>query len=285
MKKILIIFLAVVSVSSSFAQKSLNDYKYVIVPYKYDFVNEKDKYQLNSLSQFLFNKYGFEAIMEDAEFPMDLAKNRCLGLRSDVLKEKGLFQTKLKVQLKDCDGNIVYTTKIGSTREKNFKTAYTLALRGAFEDFETVNYKYQPNENILARASVSSEEDSNEEIQKLKEEINTLKEKQTQAKEIPEKKVTKEEIKKPTMVTGKEVKQVVKQGEPEINILYAQKIENGYQLVDKTPKVVMIMLETNLENVFLVKNENAIVYKEDGFWYLSKNDGKQVTVKTLNIKF
>ena len=87
------------------------------------------------------------------------------------------------------------------------------------------------------------------------------------------------------MVTGREVKQVIKQGEPEINILYAQKIENGYQLVDKTPKVVMIMLETNLENVFLVKNENAIVYKEDGFWYLSKNDGKQVTVKTLNIKF
>lgn len=283
MKKILIIFLAFVSVSSSFAQKNLNDYKYVIVPYKYDFLNEKDKYQLNSLSQFLFNKYGFEAIMEDAEFPTDLIRNRCLGLRSDVLKESGVFVTKLKVQLKDCNGDIIYTTKLGTSREKQYKVAYNLAIRDAFKDFETVHYKYQPNETILSKAIVDSGDDSKEEIEKLKEEINTLKQRQAEVKETTVKKV--EEIKKPTEVIGGEVKQVVKKEESEINVLYAQKIDSGYQLVDKTPKVVMIILETNMQNVFLVKNENAIVYKEDGFWYLSKNDGKQATVKTLNIKF
>jgi len=285
MKKILIIFLAFASVTSSFAQKSLNDYKYVIVPYKYDFLNEKDKYQLNSLSQFLFNKYGFEAIMEDAEFPTDLIRNRCLGLRSDVIKESGVFVTKLKVQLKDCNGAIVYTTKLGTSREKQYKVAYNIAIRGAFEEFETLNYKYQPNEAILAKAIVDSADDSKEEIQKLKEEINTLKQKQAEVKEIPVKKAVKEEVKKPSMVIGREVKQVVKKAEPEINVLYAQKIKNGYQLVDRTPKVVMIMLETNIENVFLVKDKNAMVYKEDGFWYLSKNDGKSVTTETLNIKF
>jgi len=35
----------------------------------------------------------------------------------------------------------------------------------------------------------------------------------------------------------------------------------------------------------LVKDKNAIIYKEDGFWYLSKIDGKSVVVETLNIKF
>lgn len=267
------------SVTTTFAQKSLNDYKYIIVPYKYDFVNEKDKYQLNSLSQFLFNKYGFEAIMEDANFPEDLIKNRCLGLRSDVIKEKGMFVTKLKVQLKNCDGDIIYTTQIGSTREKQFKKAYTLALRGAFEDFEHINYNYMPNEVILARAVVK--DTSTEEIQKLKEEITTLKEQQQQVKKAEKEDV----VKKTPMKEEPEIKKAVVNKEPSKNVLYAQKIDNGYQLVDKTPKVLMILLETSKTDVFLVKDANALVYKEDGFWYLSKNEGKKPTLEILNIKF
>lgn len=281
MKKIFSIALILGCITSTIAQKSLNDYKYVIVPYKYDFVNEKDKYQLNSLSQFLFNKYGFEAIMEDGEFPEDLIKNRCLGLRSDVIKEKGMFATKLKVQLKNCDGDVIYTTKIGSTREKQFKTAYTLALRGAFEDFENVNYKYKPNENIVARATVKDSQDSDEEIQKLKEEITALKEKQQEVNKV----VKKEAVEEKPIEKKPEVKKTVVNKAPSANVLYAQKIDSGYQLVDKTPKVVMILLETSKANVFLVKDANALVYKEDGFWYLSKNDGKKPTLETLNIKF
>lgn len=274
------------TVTSTFAQKDLNDYKYVIVPYKYDFVNEKDKYQLNSLSQFLFNKYGFEAIMEDAEFPEDLIKNRCLGLRSDVIKEKGMFVTKLKVQLKDCDGDIIYTTRVGSTREKQYKAAYTIAIRDAFKDFEQVNYTYKPNENILARATIKdTQETSTEEIQKLKEEITALKEeKQKEAvKEVVKQDKKEKVVEKPTNKETEPKKAIIEGSS--LNVLYAQKIDNGYQIVDKTPKVVMIILETNLKNVFLVKGENAIVYMEDGFWYLSKNNGVKPTQETLNIKF
>lgn len=281
MKKLLVICLVLGSITSTIAQKTLNDYKYVIVPYKYDFVNEKDMYQLNSLSQFLFNKYGFKAIMEDADFPMDLIRNRCLGLRSDVIKESGMFVTKLKVQLKDCNGDIIYTTRLGTSREKQYKVAYNIAIREAFKDFETVNYKYQPNEAILAKAIVDSGEDSNEEIQKLKEEINALKEKQIQVKEAPIKEIVEAKESEDAII----VEEDIKQEETTINVLYAQKTDNGYQLVDKTPKVVMQLLETSKANVFLVKNKNAIVYKEDGFWYLSKNDGKSVTIETLNIKF
>ncbi|TJY37164.1 hypothetical protein [Pontimicrobium aquaticum] len=280
MKKILAIALILSCITSTIAQKNLNDYKYVIVPYKYDFVNEKDKYQLNSLSKFLFNKYGFEAIMEDGDFPEDLIKNRCLGLRSDVLKEKGMFVTKLKVQLKNCDGDIIFTTKIGSTREKQYKTAYTLALRGAFEDFESVKYSYKPNETILSRATTNgTHESSIEEIEKLKEEINTLKEKKESA--VIEK--LKEEVVEQPIENKNDVKKVTEKSDE--NVLYAQKVSYGYQLVDKTPKVVMILLETSKTDVFLVKDTNALVYKEGGFWYLSKNDGSKPTLETLNIKF
>ena len=67
--------------------------------------------------------------------------------------------------------------------------------------------------------------------------------------------------------------------------LYAQATNNGFQVVDNTPKVVMILLKTSKENTFIVKGENAIVYEEDGFWYISKNDGVKVSVERLDIKF
>jgi hypothetical protein len=56
-------------------------------------------------------------------------------------------------------------------------------------------------------------------------------------------------------------------------------------VVDTTPKIVMILLETGKSNVYIVKGKNAMVYKEDGFWYLSENEGDKVSVKPLNIKF
>jgi hypothetical protein len=92
-------------VNIGFSQSNLNDYKYVIVPTKYDFLKGADQYQLNSLTKFLFNKYGFTAIMEDEPFPEDLANNRCLAMDAKVEKESGLLKTKLKVSLKDCNNS------------------------------------------------------------------------------------------------------------------------------------------------------------------------------------
>ena len=69
------------------------------------------------------------------------------------------------------------------------------------------------------------------------------------------------------------------------DVLYAQPIKNGYQIVDTTPKIVMILLETAKSDLFLVKDQDAMVYKEDGKWFISKNDGGKVSVKALNIKF
>ena len=89
-------------VSSTFSQTTINDYKYVIVPKSFNFLKSIDQYQLNSLTKFLFNKYGFTAIMEDEVFPKDLVYNGCLALRTDVEKLKGFFITKLVVVLRNC---------------------------------------------------------------------------------------------------------------------------------------------------------------------------------------
>ena len=55
-KLVAVIFLFMGIISKSFSQKSLSDYSYVIVSEQFEFQQEKDKYQLNSLTKFLFNK-------------------------------------------------------------------------------------------------------------------------------------------------------------------------------------------------------------------------------------
>ncbi len=124
------------------SQKSVNDFKYVVVPEKFNFFNDKDAYQLNSMTKFLFNKYGFNALLNSDEFPEDLKNNGCKKLMADVIKGNGLFLTKLAVQLTDCNGVVVYTSPEGTSREKEYRKAFQEALRNAFKNVDKLNYKY-----------------------------------------------------------------------------------------------------------------------------------------------
>lgn len=274
-------------ISSIFSQTNLNQYKYIIVSKKYDFLKEADQYQLNSLSQFLFNKYGFEALMERDTYPQDLIENRCLALKADVLKDPGMFRTRLKVELTDCNDRVVYTSGLGESREKEYKKAYTAAIRSAFKSFESMNYVYEPKENmetISNSTPISTNKQVSQEIIKLKEEIETLKkEKEVEIKKVKEPVVVSEIEKPVTKAEVKEVENIVKEKaiEDVSNILYAQEIENGFQLVDSSPKVVYKIIKTGLNNVFLVKNQTAIIYKEGEKWVLESSESKV----ELNIKF
>jgi hypothetical protein len=124
--------------------QELNEYKYVIVPEEFDFSKEENQYQLNALTKFLFEKFGFETLMRREVKPLDLQGKPCLGLTTSVKDNSGLFVTKLVVQLEDCSGNIVFQTKEGRSRLKDFKEAYHEALRNAFSDIQDLNYQYEP---------------------------------------------------------------------------------------------------------------------------------------------
>jgi hypothetical protein len=291
MKKLSLIILLITCLQFKvFAQESINHYKYIIVPTTYSFLGEEDKYQLNSLTKFLFDKYGYTAFLANEELPQDLKNNRCLALYADVVDDKGLFKTKLRIDLKGCDGSIVMSSKIGETREKEFAKAYNLALRDAFETYQNANYKYEPSHKITSTpalpAVTENTAEKEKEIERLQEELKSLKEeKKMETKTvdvpIPAVKEAKADIKE-IKTEAKETKIEVKEAS---NLLYAQPVENGFQVVDTSPKIVMILLETAKSNVFIVKGQDAIVYKEEGSWYLSKNDGTKVSIEALNIKF
>jgi len=278
--KFLTTILACLFITSAFAQTELNNYKYIIVSKKFDFLKEANQYQLNDLSKFLFNKYGFQALIEGEEYPEDLIRNRCLALDADVMKGTGMFRTKLTITLTDCNDRLVYTSKIGESREKDYKVSYTEAIRDAFMSFEAMEYHYEPKADdtsvLTTDTAVASEK--LKEIEQLKKEINTLK-KEKEVEAVKENIATVE-----SAVTITE--QVsISESTPAAEVLYAQAIKNGFQLVDSTPKVLYRIQKTQLNDVFLVEGKSAMVYKNGNQWILEIFENNRLKTEPLNIKF
>lgn len=152
------IFILFFCISSSFAQ-NINQYKYVEVPQRFDFQKENNVYNLNVLTKLLLEKYGFVTYMNDAIKPAEAANNNCEKvLRIKIDEESTLFVRKLTVKLLDCQNNIVYSTKQGVSSTKDLKVAYNQALRMAFESFDTLGYKYNPEASakIVTKATDNS---------------------------------------------------------------------------------------------------------------------------------
>lgn len=141
MKLIYVLLLAGLFNINAIAQ-SLNDYKYVLVPDKYDWAREVDEYQINSLTTFLFKKYGFDAYQLRAALPEDINEESCNSLTADVEEKSGLIRTRLKVILKDCNGDVVFISEEGTSKLKDFRAAHHAALRAAFVSIKSLKYVY-----------------------------------------------------------------------------------------------------------------------------------------------
>lgn len=147
----LILFLAT---SLGFSQ-SLNDYKYAIVPSKFEFLKEKDQFRLNTLTKLLMEKYGFITYYDSDVLPNEVVESNCNKVYVDVKSNGNLFVTKLTVVLKDCKNAVVYTSTEGRSREKELQVAYNQALREAFSSFDKLEYKYSGNSNVNSKSNVN----------------------------------------------------------------------------------------------------------------------------------
>ncbi len=133
--KLKYLFICILFISfAANAQKDLSEYSYVVVPEQFDFVKEKDKYALNTMTHFYFDKYGFNTYMSNKVPNV----KRCDGLYADVLEEKAILATRIRIVLKDCNNNEVYSSNIGKSRVKDYKLAYQDALREAFESISAL---------------------------------------------------------------------------------------------------------------------------------------------------
>ena len=153
MKKALFLILFLTT-SLGFSQ-SLNDYKYAIVPSKFEFLKEKDQFRLNTLTKLLMEKYGFITYYDSDVLPNEVVESNCNKVYVDVKSNGNLFVTKLTVVLKDCKNAVVYTSTEGRSREKELQVAYNQALREAFSSFDKLEYKYSGNSNVNSKSNVN----------------------------------------------------------------------------------------------------------------------------------
>lgn len=128
--------------------QSVNNYKYAIVSSKFSFLKEKDQYKLNTLSKMFMEYYGFETYFDNDILPPDLANQKCKAVFVDVVENNTLFMTKLTVAINDCTNKVLFTSAEGKSREKEYQTAYTQALREAFNSASIIKCKFQPLQNI-----------------------------------------------------------------------------------------------------------------------------------------
>ncbi|HPJ09343.1 MAG TPA: hypothetical protein PLS51_01840 [Flavobacterium sp.] len=143
MRKLILFALLIVG-SVAFAQPSVNDYEYVVVPTQFKFSNKKDEFRLNTLTKMLLQKYGFKAFLDSEPQPDEIVDSNCKKLYADVESNSGLRKTRVRVVLKDCKNKILFISDEGTSLEKDWGKAYNEAIRAAFESLGAIHYKYKP---------------------------------------------------------------------------------------------------------------------------------------------
>lgn len=231
--------------------ESVNDYKYVIVPSKFSFLNDKDQFQLNTHAKMFMEKYGFVAYFDSDILPDAIANDQCHKLFLDVVESNSIFLRKLTVVLKDCRNNILYTSQTGQSKEKDLKVSYQQALRQAFNSFNALQYVYNGKSDQKAITA--------------KKETVVLKENFDQVTNVTPVKTTSEAA-------------------VELN---AQAIANGFQLVDHTPKIVLKIQKTSNPDIYIATNDTqkGVLIKYNGQWFFEYYENNQLVSTPMAIKF
>ncbi|MDR9401076.1 MAG: hypothetical protein RI558_06615 [Psychroflexus sp.] len=163
MKLKTIFFFSLIILSFKASAQNVSDYEYIIIPERFDFQEHKHQFQLNSLLRVLFQKEGYNVLMNTESKPKKLAKNPCLALNTQVEKLSSMLSSKFQIKLFDCYNKVIFRTKIGESRSKKHKDGYKEGIREAFESIKTLDKR----EN-------SSTESQTNKANQIKDDIKTL---------------------------------------------------------------------------------------------------------------
>jgi hypothetical protein len=225
--------------------QSINDYKAVIVPVRFEFAKGDNPYRMSTIMKANFNKAGFVAFYDNEQLP-DEYSNRCEVLYSDIKKGSGFLVTKLSIEFKDCYGKVIYTSDIGKSNRKEYDLAYNECINLAFMSINSLHYKYNGK---TGTPYVKTE---------------------------------------PVIVTPVvAVASVPVADVSDPNLLYAQPTENGYQLIDKTPKVVMKLLKTSRSDSFIAIKEGVqgTLNAKDNQWFFEYYKDDKLVSEKVSVKF
>jgi len=282
MKRLIISILLLSFTTVILAQGPLDQYKYVVIPNQFVFLKGKDTYNLNSLTKFLFNRKGFEAYLQEDELPPDLFQDRCLAAYAELVPAKGGFkQKRVMVIVKDCRNNILLESRVGKSGTNNHERAYQEATRDAFVTIDNLYYKYTPasKKEAPAKEVVVAQSEPQKVEASLKNPSVSVSGELAAAGGVAV------ATSQPQAMANSDVSFEKKKVEADA-VLMALKTNYGYDVKDLTETVIMNLLSTAADDIYIVKGQDAIVFKENGQWKISTNDGvSNPTVKVLNLKF
>lgn len=281
MKKSILLLVALLTSSMFYAQ--FNDYKYIIVPKKFEAFKEANQYLTSTLIKHNLTEFGYTVVYDDA-LPPELKMNRCLGVTTDINDSSSLFTTKLNLVFKDCNGVEVYTSLEGKSKIKEYKEAYKEAISRALDGLRGIPYTYSGGQDTVSTTTSISVPATSPQVQE-EAPVVAITERTSATPKTPVASETAiEHIEQTeTMVTAPSSTPILKEVG---DVLYAQPKEGGYQLVDSTPQVIYFLKATAAPDVFIVEKDgkNGVVYKKDSTWFI-EFDGGQAGPQPLNIKF
>jgi hypothetical protein len=301
-------------------QAQLDSYKYIVVPKKFDGFKYENQFRTSTQIKFLFTQNGYKAIYED-QIPTDLAQDPCKAVRVLLIDDSSLLATKVRLGLQDCNGVVVYESEEGKSKSKEYEIAYREAINGAFHDLEELPYSYIPPEAVMksleaqkdvaptqAESSDITDTKSSAAMEAVSSDTSAVNPAMKEAEIAPAAATvvaiaaaegavqegsetgiatdnTGSANAQDAAISGTAVQIETSAGE---EIWYAQATDNGYQLVDNTPKIRMKLVKTAQKDTFIATVDDqamGMVYKKDGqWWHEFFKDGK-TEVRPLKLKF
>lgn len=246
--------------SFGFSQ-SINDYKAVIIPMKFEFQKSDNQYRLQTKTKVHLQTAGMISFYAVESIPTEF-NERCSLLNIDVVNDKAFLTTKLSIVFKDCSGKVIYQSPQGKSKEKEFDDAYTEALFQAFKFVKELNYKYNGGNSNASLISTNTTPSSS-----------------------PAVPVSATVVTSP--VSNVPVNNGNSSSESNLNVLYAQPTSYGYQLIDSEPKVVMKIYKTSNSASFMAKKgdvQGALVAKENQWFFEYYQNDKLISEK-IDVKF
>lgn len=253
MKKVIFI----IALFFSFFLQAQEKYKYVIVPSQFSFFKEADKYNLNSLTKSFFETEGF-IVFYDTDIPDHLLNDRCEMLYADVLENNKLFTTNLNVNIKDCANKIIAESVIGTSRDKDFQRAYTIALRNALTSLRgKLNF---------ANTYVKSQNKT----QEIKEAKNIIKSEKYNNSDL--------------IVDNQTIKNDKKEFDEKLTAI---ETASGYKLLNSKGLEIMVLGNTSVDNVFFAYRDRiqGILIRKINDWYFDYYEKGVLVSKKIDIAF
>ncbi|WP_130734229.1 hypothetical protein [Flavobacterium sp. J27] len=226
-------------------------YKYIVVPQQFSFFTEPNKYNLNSLTKSFFESEGLTVFYDGEDLPEAFLRDKCQVLYANAIKNSTIFNTKITIEVKDCQNKILITSIEGNSREKSYDTAYSQAFR---EALTSLKGKVDFQKTFTDKANTTKSE------------------------------VTIEEAK----VLSNTVVAVAPETTSNKTLLFALPTETGFKLVNAVPNVIFELQKTTIPDLFLAERgmlDNGIFYKKEGNWFYEYYKKGKLIVEKVEVKF